>query len=148
MSKIQVEIIVSGTLEKVWDFWNTPELIKLWAFASDDWECPYAQNDLVVGGKFVTRMSAKDKSFEFDFSGIYTEIERHKKISYVLSNDVTDTNARTCEVIFDDIGNDKVKITETFDPEEQHSEEMQKNGWKSILNNFKKAIEAAKNTLI
>jgi uncharacterized protein YndB with AHSA1/START domain len=141
MNKIQIEIEVNGTLDKVWKFWNEPEYIKLWAFASDDWECLYAQNDLKVGGKFVTTMSAKDKSFSFDFAGIYTDIKQNEKISYVLSNDINDKQARKCEIIFKDIGNGKVKIIETFDPENQNSIEMQKNGWQSILNNFKKAVE-------
>jgi uncharacterized protein YndB with AHSA1/START domain len=141
MNKIQIEIEVNGTLDKVWKFWNEPEYIKLWAFASDDWECLYAQNDLKVGGKFVTKMSAKDKSFSFDFAGSYTDIKQNEKISYVLSNDINDKQARRCEIIFKDIGNGKVKIIETFDPENQNSIEMQKNGWQSILNNFKKAVE-------
>jgi hypothetical protein len=34
-----------------------------------------------------------------------------------------------------------VKITEVFDPEQENSEEMQRSGWQSILNNFKKAVE-------
>jgi uncharacterized protein YndB with AHSA1/START domain len=96
---------------------------------------------LKVGGKFVTTMSAKDKSFSFDFAGIYTDIKQNEKISYVLSNDINDKQARKCEIIFKDIGNGKVKIIETFDPENQNSIEMQKNGWQSILNNFKKAVE-------
>lgn len=141
MNKIQVEIVVNGSLEKVWDFWNNPEKIKLWAFASDDWECPYAQNDLRVGGKFVTRMSAKDKSFGFDFSGTYNEVKEFEKISYVMSENINDNEARKCEIIFKDIGDGKVKIIEIFDPENENSEEMQKNGWQSILNNFKKAVE-------
>lgn len=144
MNKLQVETVVNASLEKIWKFWNEPELIKLWAFASDDWECPYAENDLIVGGKFITRMSSKDKSFEFDFSGTYTEIKKYEKIVYVLSHDINDTDARRCEIIFSDIGGGKVKVTETFDPEKQNSEEMQKNGWQSILNNFKKAVETAK----
>ena len=141
MNKIQIEIEVNGTLDKVWKFWNEPEYIKLWAFASDDWECPYAENNLVVGGKFITKMSAKDKSFSFDFAGTFTEIKQNEKISYVLSNDINDKQARRCEIVFKDIGNGKVKIIETFDPENQNSIEMQKNGWQSILNNFKKAVE-------
>lgn len=141
MNKIQVEIIVNSDLEKTWKFWNDPELIKLWAFASDDWECLYAENKLTIGGKFITRMSAKDKSFSFNFSGTYTDIKDYEKISYILSDDINDTEARKCEITFSDIGDGKVKITETFDPETQNSEEMQKNGWQSILNNFKKAVE-------
>lgn len=141
MEKIHVEINVHGNLDKVWKVWNEPELIKQWAFASDDWECPYAENNLVVGGRFVTRMSAKDKSFSFDFSGTYTNIKEYEKISYVMSDDVNDTMARRCEVTFADLGDGTVTITELFDPEKENSIEMQKNGWQSILNNFKKAVE-------
>lgn len=143
MNRIQVEVIINSNLEKVWKYWNEPELIKLWAFASDDWECPYADNNLVIGGKFTTRMSAKDKSFSFDFSGTYTDVKVHQKISYIMSDDINDASARRCEVDFQDIGEGRVKVIETFDPETENSEEMQKNGWQSILNNFKKAVEAA-----
>lgn len=142
MNKIQVNIIVDSNIENAWRFWNEPELIKLWAFASDDWECPHAENDLKVGGKFTTRMAAKDKSFGFDFSGTYTDVKVYEKICYVMSDDINDTEARRCEIFFSKTEDNKVKITETFDPETQNSEEMQKNGWQSILNNFKKAVES------
>ena len=141
MNKIQVEILVNADLQKAWKFWNEPELIKLWAFASDDWECPYAENNLSVGGKFITRMSAKDKSFSFDFAGTYTDIKKYEKISYVMSDNINDTTARKCEITFEDMGNGKTKITETFDPEKQNSEEMQRVGWQNILNNFKRVVE-------
>lgn len=143
MNKIQVSIIVTSTLEKAWKFWNDPELIPLWAFASDDWECPRAENNLAVGGTFATTMAAKDKSFSFDFSGTYTDVVNHEKISYVMSRDTTDSAARTCEIVFKDLGDGTVAITETFDPEQENPAEMQQQGWQSILNNFKKAVEAA-----
>ena len=143
MNKIHVEIVVNGDLKKVWKFWNEPECIKLWAFASDDWECPYAENDLVAGGQFSTRMFAKDKSFGFDFSGTYIEVKEFEKIQYVLSTDINDAEARKCEINFSDLGDGTVKITEIFDPETENSLEMQKNGWQSILNNFKQAVERA-----
>ncbi len=135
--------MVNADLKKVWEFWNQPERIRSWAFASDDWECPYAENNLVVGGTFITKMSAKDKSFSFDFAGTYTDIREYQKISYVMSNDVNDPEARRCEVTFRDMGDGRTKITEIFDPEKQNNEEMQKNGWQSILNNFKKSVEVA-----
>jgi uncharacterized protein YndB with AHSA1/START domain len=128
MNKIHVEVVVAGSLETVWKFWNDPEHIKKWAFASDDWECPHARNNLVVGGMFTTRMSAKDKSFGFDFSGTYTDIKEYEKISYVMANDVTEAGARACDVTFTDMGDGTVKITEVFDPEQENSEEMQRSG--------------------
>lgn len=141
MNKIQVEVIVNSNLEKAWKYWNEPELIKLWAFASDDWGCPHSENDLVIGGKFVTTMAAKDKSFSFDFAGTYTDVKEYEKISYVMSNDINDLVARRCDITFSDIGDGKVKVIELFDPETENSVELQSSGWQSILNNFKKAVE-------
>ncbi len=68
---IRVETIVAAPVEKVWDFWTQPNHITHWNFASDDWHCPWAKNDVHKGGKFVWRMEAKDGSFGFDFGGEY-----------------------------------------------------------------------------
>ncbi len=141
MEKIQVDVVVTGSLEKVWKFWNDPQYIKGWAFASDDWECTKAENDLKVGGRFVTTMAAKDKSVSFDFSGIYTQVFEHSKINYTMDKEPNLPEARTCEIRFEDLVNGQVKITEIFDAENENSIEMQKQGWKSILNNFKKLVE-------
>jgi uncharacterized protein YndB with AHSA1/START domain len=34
------------------------------------------------------------------------------------------------------------RVVETFDAEEQNSLEMQRRGWRAILDNFKKYVEA------
>jgi hypothetical protein len=36
-----------------------------------------------------------------------------------------------------------IKVIESFDPETVNPEEMQKNGWQAILDNFKKYVENA-----
>jgi uncharacterized protein YndB with AHSA1/START domain len=141
MQKIQVEVLVNASLEKVWKAWNDPESIKGWAFASADWECPYAENDLRIGGKFITRMSSKDKSTSFDFTGAYTDVQEFSKINYTMDKSPEEVEARTCEVIFEDAGNGQTKVIEIFDAENINSLEMQKGGWQSILNNFKKFVE-------
>ena len=69
MQKIKVQTIVNTDIQKAWKHWNDAESIKGWAFASSDWECLYAENSLMVEGRFLTRMSAKDKSVSFDFTG-------------------------------------------------------------------------------
>lgn len=71
---ITVGTVVNAPIATVWDCWNAPEHIPGWAFASDDWEAPRAENDLRVGGTFVTRMQAKDGSAGFDFGGTYTAL--------------------------------------------------------------------------
>jgi uncharacterized protein YndB with AHSA1/START domain len=131
---ITIETIVNAPIEKVWQYWNEPEHITKWAFASDDWEAPHAENDLKVGGTFKTVMSAKDKSQSFDFGGTYTAVNNHELIEYEIGDGrkVSTTFSPTSE---------GVKITQTFEIEGQNSEELQRNGWQAILDNFKKHTE-------
>lgn len=136
MNKITVETVVKAPISKVWKYWNKPEHITHWAFASDDWESPVAENDLREGGKFKTTMAAKDRSASFDFTGTYTAIKEHELIEY----DMDEAN-RHVQVEFSEIP-DGVKVTETFDPENENSEEMQRSGWQAILDNFKKYVES------
>lgn len=142
MQKIKVEVLINADVQKVWKHWNDTESIKQWAFASSDWECPYAENDLRVGGRFLTRMSAKDKSEGFDFSGTYTEIVEFSKIKYIMDKSDGENQHRECEIIFTDLGNSTTKIEEEFSPEEINSEDLQRAGWTAILENFKKLVES------
>lgn len=131
---ITIQTIVKAPIAKVWEYWNKPEHIMKWAFASDDWEAPASNNDLRVGGTFSTTMAAKDKSTSFDFSGTYTIVIEHERIEYDMSD------GRHVKVEFKEMP-EGVQVTETFDPEGTHSEEMQRGGWQAILDNFKKHVE-------
>ncbi len=82
MNTITVQTSIKVSLSKVWEYWNKPEHITRWAFAQDDWEAFGVRNDLRVGGKFLTTMSAKDKSSSFDFTGTYTEVKENELIEY------------------------------------------------------------------
>ena len=71
---IQVETQIQTSLEIVWDCFTNPKHIVHWNFASPDWHCPKATNDLIEGGEFHYTMAAKDGSFEFDFWGTFQQI--------------------------------------------------------------------------
>ena len=132
--KITVKVKIQGPVEKVWAAWTSPEDIKHWNFASDDWFCPQAEINLQPGGKFSYRMEAKDGSMGFDFEGTFTVIEENKRIKFLLEDN------RTVEVNFE-VSGEIVTLSETFDTEDEHSAEQQKLGWQSILDNFKKHVE-------
>ena len=131
---ITVETLVNATIEKVWTFWTKPEHITQWNNASEDWHTTRAENDLRIGGKFLSRMEATDGSFGFDFEGIYTDVITNEKISYTLLDD------RKVTITFSPTENG-VQISETFEAETENSLELQKLGWQAILNNFKKHVE-------
>lgn len=134
--KITITATINAPIEKVWKYWSEPDHITKWAFASDDWEAPSAENDLRVGGRFVTHMQAKDSSTEFDFSGEYTEVIENEKISYLLDDE------RKVVTVFESTGN-QTTIISTFEMESENPEEMQRAGWQAILDNFKKHVELA-----
>lgn len=134
--QITIEVWVAVSKEKAWQYWTLPEHVMSWNFASDDWCCPRALNDLRVGGVFNYRMEAKDRSAGFDFSGTYTVVEKEKRIDYVM----TGADARVVSIEFRERDNG-CSVTETFEAENENSLELQKVGWQSILENFKKHAE-------
>jgi uncharacterized protein YndB with AHSA1/START domain len=131
---ITVQTTVNASVEKAWSFWTQPEHITQWNNASDDWHCPKATNDLKVGGKFNYTMAAKDGSMSFDFEGDYSKVENFSLIEYHI------IDGRKVIIQFEktELG---IQITESFDPENENSEELQHDGWQAILNNFKQYIE-------
>jgi|SRR6185295_4717229 len=132
---ITVKTTINAPMEKVWRYWNAPEHITQWAFASDDWEAPQAENDLKVDGRFKTTMAAKDKSVSFDFTGKYAAVTPNELIEY----DIDDGRHVTVEFANTPGG---VQVTETFEMENENSEELQRGGWQAILENFKKHVES------
>jgi len=139
MSAAQKKIItiiakINAPVKEVWNQWTDPTQIVHWNNASEDWHTTYAENDLKVGGKFLSRMEAKDGSFGFDFSGEYTKVEHHSQIDYELAD------GRKVQISFVSRGNETF-VTENFEAEKENSLEIQKAGWQSILDNFKKHVE-------
>mgnify|MGYP003539722979 CR=1 FL=1 len=131
---ITVKTIVQAPVEKVWECWTKAEHITGWNNASDDWHTPRAENDLRVGGKFLSRMEARDGSMGFDFGGVYDEVKPNEGIAYTLDDD------RKVKIGFTGNGNETT-VTETFETENENSIELQRVGWQAILDNFKKHTE-------
>ena len=132
--EITIQAVVNAPIEKVWEYWSAPLHITKWNAASADWHTPWAKNDLRAGGTFVSRMESRDGKMGFDFGGTYDDVKKHELIAYTMGD------GRKAKVTFTK-NRKETKIVETFDAESTNSVELQKNGWQSILNNFKKYVE-------
>lgn len=132
--KITVLTVVAAPIAEVWRAYNAPEGIKLWNSASPDWHTTAAAVDLRVGGKFSSRMEAKDGSSGFDFAGEYVKVVPHKLLEYTFGD-------RVGKVEFAE-GPAGVTVTVTFDGESSNSEAQQRSGWQAILDNFGRHVEA------
>lgn len=134
-TKITIEAVIASDRKDVWDSWTNPEHIVNWNFASDDWHCPSAENNLQKGGLYKARMEAKDGSFGFDFQAVYDEIVDQERILYTIAD------GRKVDTVFEDLGDHQTKVTTVFEAEQMNPAEMQRNGWQAILDNFKKYTE-------
>jgi uncharacterized protein YndB with AHSA1/START domain len=132
--RVTVQTTIHAPMEVVWTSWLEPRHIEKWNAASDDWHTPKALNDINEGGHFIYTMAARDGSVSFDFSGTFVDIIEHKKIVTRLDDD------RSVWVSFED-REEGVLLTETFEIEDENSEELQRMGWQAILDNFKKYTE-------
>jgi uncharacterized protein YndB with AHSA1/START domain len=134
---ITIETSVNAPTDLVWKLWTSPEHIVNWNFASEDWCCPRAVNNLTREGEFNWRMEAKDGSMGFDFTGTYQQIKPNELITYEM------TDGRHVSIAFLSEG-ESVRIVESFEAEGTNSDEQQRDGWQAILNNFKGYAESYK----
>jgi uncharacterized protein YndB with AHSA1/START domain len=134
-TQITVQSTVNAPVEKVWKLWNAPEHITKWCTATPEWHTPKAENDLRTGGKFSSRMEAKDGSMGFDFGGVYDNVKTNEHIAYTMGD------GRKVTINFTAKGNETT-VVETFDAESENPVEMQRGGWQAILDNFKAYTEA------
>jgi uncharacterized protein YndB with AHSA1/START domain len=133
-SIITIENTMNVPVNKVWQYFTLPQHITQWNNASEDWHTPLAENDLRVGGKFLSRMEAKDGSMGFDFWGIYDDIKTNEFIAYTMGD------GRKVKISFLSFGN-QTKIVTIFEAETENPIELQQSGWQAILDNFKKYAE-------
>lgn len=128
--KVEIETQIALDIERVWKYYTSPEDIVKWNTASEDWHTTRAENNLYPGGRFLSRMEAKDGSFGFDFSGVYTEVKPYDIIEYTLDD------GRSVALKFKNLG-DKTDLHITFDAENENPIDLQKAGWQAILDHFK-----------
>lgn len=134
MNLVTVKSSINAPLNKVWDYWTNEIHVMNWNFATADWHCPNATNNLTVGGEFHYTMAAKDNSFSFDFWGTYQKVETEKNIEILIGD------GRNMKVNFESTGAGTI-VTEQFEPEQENPVEMQQAGWQMILDNFTKYVE-------
>lgn len=131
---LEVQVTVNQPLEKVWEVFNSDYHMKNWFFASPEWYVSQAENNFTEGGKIIIGMDSMDGSSAFKYEGSYRYIEYQQQVEYVLSD------GRAVRTQFEQVDGG-VLIQQKFQPENSVSEEVQRTGWQSILNQFKSYIE-------
>ena len=135
--KIVIQTRINAPKSLVWETYTQPQHVMGWNFADPSWHCPHAENDLRTGGRYVARMEAKDGSYGFDFEAVYTEVKLGERFTYEFGGRFATVDFKEAE--------GQTEVTVTFDPENENPVELQRQGWQSILNNFKVYCESKTN---
>ncbi len=135
--KITIEAVLKAPIDHVWKLWTSPEHIVNWNFATEEWCCPAAVNELREGGEMNWRMESRDGSMGFDFTGTYRQIKVNELIAYEISD------GRFVSIGFLRDG-ENVRMVEEFEAEDMNPIELQRAGWQAILDNFKRYAESKK----
>ena len=125
---------IQAQLPVVWERWTNPAHVVHWNFASADWHCPGAESDFRNGGSFHYTMSARDGSFSFVLSGTFEEIVDGRSITLRLED------GRQVTTRFE-TADGKTRVIEAFEPETMNPEDLQRQGWQAILDNFRAYAE-------
>lgn len=135
MEKVTVSNTIAQNVSNTWELWTSPEHIMNWNFATPEWHCPKAENELSVGGRFDYHMAAKDGTMDFDYCGTFTTVDAPKLLEFKLDD------GRYVSVRFIDL-DERTEVIETFDVEDVNSVDLQRHGWQAILDNFKTYAES------
>lgn len=131
---ISIEATINASVEKVWQNWTSTNAITKWNSASPEWHTPKAEHDLQPGGRFTYRMEARDGSFGFDFGGVFDIVKPDEYLETTLDD------GRKVKTTLTRKGNE-THLSQTFEAEETHSVEQQRQGWQNILDSFKNYVE-------
>jgi uncharacterized protein YndB with AHSA1/START domain len=128
--------VLDAPRELVWTAYTDPKHIVKWMFAKD-WETPFAETDVRIGGKFRIGMRPADHSEEgFVMDGSYQEIVKPERIVQRFSDD------RMLTTTLEDVGGKKTKLT--LSVEMALSEDDERTGYTQILENFARHLATLK----
>ncbi len=159
MSDLHIARVFDASVEKVWQAWTEPELIKKW-WGSKYFTAPVIKNDLRVGGKYLYCMRGKPgpEAPEQDFwsTGEYLEVEKFKKI--VATDNFADKDGNIIspnavgmpgvwdeemrvEVIFEDMGDGKTKVRITHSGHPAEIMDAATQGWNQSLDKLAESLK-------
>jgi uncharacterized protein YndB with AHSA1/START domain len=137
---LRIERTFDAPPHDVFDAWTSVEVLKRWWHAEHDWETPFAEVDLRVGGVIRVTMRNPDDGKEYGGGGEYTMIDRPRRLAFTWAWDGDDESRRQLiEVEFVDQGEcTTVVLTNSGLPEPEVDD--YRDGWSNSFDNLAVAL--------
>jgi uncharacterized protein YndB with AHSA1/START domain len=139
---LRLERTFAAPRQRVFDAWTDPEVLRRWWGAGPDWECPVADVDLRVGGRYRLTMRNPDGD-EHTVGGEYQEIRPPERLVYTWAWEDMDAPASLVTVAFsEDAGRTTVVVAHSGLGTEG-SRAQHEHGWNGCLANLERRVLAA-----
>ena len=138
---VKIERVIDAPIERVFDAFVTPEDLVRWHNAGEGWQTPYAEVDARVGGKIKIGYANPEGKVEFDFTAIFTEFDRPKRIAYRLAmEEVIADDDRLVTVDFTEVESG-TKVVLELEIELINDIELQRHGWTAHIDHLQLLLE-------
>lgn len=132
-SVLRLQRSFAASPEGVFDAWTSPEVLRRWWAAGSDWDCPSAEVDLSVGGRYRLAMHDPGSGDVHTIGGEYREIERPSRLVYTWRWELADApeSLVTVEFVSDGERTNVVLVHEGLDSVESRA--RHEHGWSACL---------------
>ena len=139
---LRIERTYDAPADRVFDAWTSPEVMRRWWQAERDWETASAEVDLRVGGAVRVVMRDPGRDVEIGGGGLYTEIERPRRLSFTWLWD-GDTRRTLIEIDFEEHDGATTVLFVHRGLWDEDAVRAHRHGWSTILDNLGRTLGAA-----
>jgi uncharacterized protein YndB with AHSA1/START domain len=100
---LEIDRVFAAPIERVFDAWTSPEVMRRWFHCRPDWETPVAEVDLRVGGRVQVVMRRPDGT-EVEAHGDYLTIDRPHRLVMTWTFSEEPDNPQLVELTFSAAG--------------------------------------------
>lgn len=133
---LRMERSFAAAPEAVFDAWTAPEVLRRWWAAGADWDCPAAEVDLTVGGRYRLAMHDPASGNVHTVGGEYREIERPDRLVYTWRWEMPGASESlvTVEFVGDGERTNVVLVHEGLESDDSRAQH--EHGWSACLDNL------------
>jgi uncharacterized protein YndB with AHSA1/START domain len=142
--RLQVQRTFDSPRQDVFDAWTSPEVMRRWMGAGQDWTTPEAEVDLRPGGRIRVSMAETGGQPVHTFEGTYLEVAPPERLAFTIDwqGDEADGVISTVTVEFHEHeGRTTVVLTHTGLASEE-SRDAHEDGWDKCLANLETRVLA------
>jgi uncharacterized protein YndB with AHSA1/START domain len=137
--EVRIERRFHAPVERVFDAWTSPEVMRRWFHCEPDWDTPVAEVDLRVGGMVRVVMTKPDGS-QVEARGEYTLIERPHRLVMTWTFDDEPSNQQLIELTFSESGDATTVLLVNSGISTDARRDAQDEGWHGCLDQLGRQV--------